>query len=242
MAAGVNLFEVVGVPHTHLPIAGGLLTAGVLTGLGLYVRTKLRRIDDHLLPEPRANILNMAVGLFAALRNMAHSIIGHGSDKFLPIIATIFLFILFSNLSGIVPGVTPATESLLTGLAVAAVVFVTYQYFGIREHGFGYLKHFTGGLPPKGFGVVMTIVLSAIACLLFVIEIVGHVFRPISLSFRLWGNINADHTLVGVFHGLIPLIIPIVFLAFGVFVSFIQAFVFSVLATVYYKLSVSHDH
>lgn len=237
-----TIFQSIGVPHDLNHVAGAALVAVVLTGVGLRIRSQLMNADAHLLPEPKVSLLNMSTNLVGGFRNLLHGMIGHGSDAFVSIIATTFLFILLSNLMGLIPGFLPPTDNINTNLAMALFMFVTYQFLGVKEHGIHYLKQFTGGLPPSGYPVVLTLVLTGIAGLMFVIELIGHAIRPLSLSLRLWGNINGDHTLVGVFLGITPLIVPVVFMILGVFVSFVQAFVFSLLSTVYIKLAVSHDH
>lgn len=146
------------------------------------------------------------------------------------------------NLMGLIPGFLPPSDNINTNLAMGLTVFVFYHYLGIREHGTHYVGQFTGGLPPKGFGTLITAFLALIGCVLFVIESIGHIIRPVSLSLRLWGNINGDHTLVGVFNGITPILVPVIFMVLGLFVCCVQAFVFSLLSTVYIKMAVSHDH
>ncbi|MBN8553837.1 MAG: F0F1 ATP synthase subunit A [Deltaproteobacteria bacterium] len=237
-----TVFQLIGVPH-HLNHIAGAVTAGViLTAIGLRVRSQLSNVDKHILPEPKMNFLNCCVALVGAFKNLIDSMIGHGAEKFIPIIATTFLFILFSNFLGLVPGFVPPTDNINTNFAMGLSIFLYYQYLGFKEHGIFYLKQFTGGLPPKGYSFGITAILSLVAALMFAIEVIGHLIRPLSLSLRLWGNINGDHTLVGVFNGIAPLFVPILFMVLGVFVCVVQAFVFSLLSTAYIKLAVSHDH
>jgi len=238
-----NLFHALGVPHEYNHVAGAIVVAGALTVIGLKVRASLSNLDDEkILPAPRVTLVNISSSIVELWRGLLDSIVGHGADKYVPIVGTTFLFILMSNLMGLIPGFLPPTENINTNAAMAIVIFILYQALGFKENGIGYLKQFTGGLPPAGYGLGLTIFLSLIACLLVVIEVVGHAIRPLSLSLRLWGNIFGDHTLVGAFFGIFPLFLPILFMALGVFVSLVQAFVFSLLSTVYIKLAVSHDH
>ena len=242
MAGGVSLFNSLGIGHELHHVAGAALTAGVVTVAGLAVHSRLKNTEANVLPEGRFTFVNALTSLVGYFRKLLHDIVGHHSDQYVPLVVSIFIFILLQNYSGLVPGIPPATENLNTNLAVAILVFVFYQFLGFKEHGFGYLKQFTGGLPPSGMAPVMTVVMSLIAMLVLVIELVGHLFRPVSMSLRLWGNINGDHILFGTVMQLIPIGLPIAVLALGMFVGLIQAFVFSLLTTVYIKLAVSHDH
>ncbi len=243
MAAGTfSVSHALGIPHEYDPIAGAALVAVVLTVVGIGVHTKLRKIDDHVLPEPKITLVNIAASIANMWRGMLESIIGHGGEKYLAFIASTFCFILLMNLMGLVPGFPHPTGNLSTNAAMAVTVFVVYNALGFKEHGIGYLKQLTGGVSPKGYGILLGALMTAIALLMIGIEIMGHAIRPVSLSLRLWGNMTGDHALVGVFSSIFPIGLPIVFMAMGVFVSVIQALVFTLLSTVYIKLAVSHDH
>ena len=104
-----------------------------------------------------------------------------------------------------------------------------YNYYGIKEHGFGYLRHFMG---PVLF----------LAPLMVIIEFISHLVRPVSLSLRLFMNMTGDHMVLGVFTNLTHIIIPVVFVGLGIFVSFLQAFIFTVLSAIYIALSEAHSH
>lgn len=242
MSAGISIFELLHVPEKYVPVVGAATAAVALTGLGLVVKAKAKQAEKNIVPAPGITVVNLATSIVSYFRNLLDSIVGHHSEKYVPVVGGIFIFILTSNLSGFIPGWHAPTSDINTNLGMALCVFVFYNFLAIKEHGFGYLKHFTGGLPPAGYGVALTIILSLIAALVFVIEVVGHAFRPLALSFRLWGNLNGDHILLGTVSGLIPLILPMAAMALGLFVSLIQALVFSLLTTVYIKLAVSHDH
>ena len=150
-----------------------------------------------------------------------------------PFIATLFLFIFFSNIIGLVPGFLPPTEYLTTTFALGILTFIYYNYKGCREVGtLNYLKHFAGPM-------------FLLAPLVFPIEILSNLIRPVSLALRLRGNMYGDHIVLSVFTELSPggLIIPIIFLFMGLLVSFIQAYVFTSLTMVYISLATAHhDH
>jgi F-type H+-transporting ATPase subunit a len=242
VAAGVTLFELLSIDSKMIPSVGAGVVAVALTGVGLVVKSKLKNPENHIVPDPKPGLVNFMMSIVAYFRGLLDTIIGHGSDRYLTIVCGTFLFILFSNYSGLLPGWLPPTESLYTNLAMAGFIFVFYNLLGLKEHGFHYFKQFTGGLPPSGYNIGLTLVLVGIAGLIIVIEVVGHVFRVASLSLRLFGNMYGDHTLLGTVSGLVPLIVPVGALALGMFVGLIQALVFSLLTTVYIKLAVSHDH
>lgn len=241
MSAGHTIYEGLG---SYKFVGAAAATAVVLTGVGIVVKVKAsaRLRNDDVLPDDGFSFLNLASQLVSAFRGLLSSMIGHGSDKYLHLILGTFLFILVNNLAGMFPGLLSPSQNLINNISMAIVIFVVYQFYGIKEHGFGYLKQFTGGLPPKNQNLVMTVILSGIAILIFGIELIGHAVRPVSLSLRLWGTITGDHALHDVMKGILPLFLPMIAMALGLLVSVVQAFVFSLLSTVYIKLAVSHDH
>ena len=197
----------------------------------------------------RQTLLEQAV---ASITWFSRNAIGEGGEKFAPLIGTVFSFILVSNLMGIVPVVLrkgheagayssllPApTSNLSITLAVALVVFGVVQWVGIKENGIGgYIKHFAGPVP-------------ALSPLIFPLEIIGAIAKPISLSIRLFGNVFGEETVIAVLIGLavtaLPKWLPIPFqvpmLMFGVFGSIVQAGVFTILTCAYISLSIGeHD-
>ena len=172
-------------------------------------------------------ILELAVEF---LNGQLEEIIGHGARKYLPMVATIGIFILLMNLCGQIPGFASPTSSINVTVGCALVVFLYYNYLGIRKQGLGaYLKHFAGPVP-------------LMAPLMVPIEIISHLARPFSLSVRLFANIFGEHQVVAVFFGLVPFIIPLPIMALGVFASFLQAFIFMVLTMIYIAGAVSEEH
>ena len=169
--------------------------------------------------------------LAESLYNLTESVIGHhDTPTYFPVIGTLFVFIFFSNLLGLIPGIIPPTENLNTTLGLGVFVFVYYNMAGVRANGLmAYFKHFLGPV-------------MWLAPLMLVIELASHIFRPLSLALRLRGNIMGDHVVLHVFSGLVPYLLPVVFYGLGVFVAFIQAFVFCLMTMVYISLSTAHDH
>ncbi len=140
-----------------------------------------------------------------------------------------FLVIFVSNLMSVIPGFLPPTDNVNTNLAMSLVVLSIYVFEGVRRTGLGFFKHMAG---PVWW----------LAPLIFAIEAAGvFLIRPASLTLRLFGNINGDHMVFGIMSDLVPVVIPSIFLALGIWVSFLQAFVFTLLSAIYLMLSVGHD-
>lgn len=216
----------------------------VVMGILVLVSVAATR-SVQMVPRGTQNFMEIVLEQFLTLLD---DVIGHEGRRFLPLIGTLGLFILVSNLLGLVPGMIAPTGNLNTTVACAVIVFLYYHYVGIRTQGFvKYLKHFTGPVP-------------ALAPLMFPIEIVSHFARALSLSLRLFGNMAAGHILLAIiflltgFDGLlgwaltgslggILMGIPggAVLIAFTIgfllplkiLVAFLQAFIFCMLSMLY---------
>ncbi len=164
-----------------------------------------------------------------SINAMLDGFIGPGARKYFPVLGGFAFFILSSNLITNVPGFQPPTGDLNTTVALAVMSFLFYNYLGIRAQGLGYAKQFIGD-PWWMFPLMIPI------------EVISHLSRPLSLSIRLFGNIFAEHTLAGVFFMLVPFGLPLVFAPLGVFVAFMQTFVFVMLSMVYIAGALEHGH
>jgi F-type H+-transporting ATPase subunit a len=143
---------------------------------------------------------------------------------------TFFLFILISNLIGIIPGFESPTQTIYVTAGCAVVSFCYYNLVGIRKNGlFGYLKHFLGPIP-------------AMAPLMIPIEIISHLARPLSLSIRLFANMYAGEQVTLVFLSLVPFVAPVMFMGLHVFVSVLQAYIFMLLSMMYVGGAVAEEH
>jgi len=220
----LNLIE-----HDHM--LGAVLVLLMLTAIGLVLRSKLSA-DSAVIPDSNISFSNFfqIIGL-DFLFDIFENIFGskEKAKKYFPLLAGSFFFILFLNLLGVVPGFLPPTGTLNTTLAFGILIFVLYNYYGFREHGISYLKQFAG---PVLF----------LAPLMIIIELISHLVRPISLSLRLFMNVTGDHMVLGVFTNLTHLIVPAIFVGLGIFVSFLQAFIFTVLSAIYIALAEAHTH
>ena len=215
----------------HLPAHSvtATLVAILVVGLALAARSGLASSSQPLIPDGRATARDLFEIITAFVNDMVEGMIGHHGRQFVPLLATMFTYILFANLIGLLPGFTPPTDNLGTTFGLGVVSFVAYNYFGLRAHGIAYLKHFVGPV-------------VWLAPLMIVVEVLSHVFRPVSLAIRLFGNMFADHLVLGIFTDLTKVLIPIAFYALGAFVCVVQAFVFTVLSLVYISQAVAHDH
>jgi F-type H+-transporting ATPase subunit a len=157
------------------------------------------------------------------------SIIGHGSERFTSYLTALFLFILISNLMGLVPGLESPTANSVVPLGFALVTFFYYHYHGIRSNGFAYYKQFVG---PVWW----------LSWLLLPIEIISHCARVLSLTVRLYANMFAGDLVTLAFFSLVPIGIPLIFLGLHLGVAVVQAYVFFLLAAIYLSLAVAHDH
>ena len=227
--------------HRFLPVAHAALTMVILLGLAFMARGALDKRPagrDGLIPSADLKPRNLFEILTEGLLNMIRGVIPHHAERYFPLIAGIFVYIFVNNLMGVIPGLAPPHADLSSNVGMALVVFVYYNYHGVKEQGLGpYLKHFLG---PVWY----------LAWMMVVIEIISHLVRPASLAIRLYGNISGDHLVLDIFLNALPetismvlgFVIPAIFIGLGVFVSFMQAFVFSLLAAVYVAFAVAHDH
>ena len=212
------------VPHF---VSYGILASVLLIAMALAVRGSLK-----LVPTGLQNFMEMVV---YAILDLVDENIGHkwGRQLF-PFIFTIFIYILLCNLMGLVPGFTASTANVNTNAAMAIPVFLATHFYGVRVHGVKYINHFLGPIRSPAAIVLMI--------LMFVIEVIGHLARPLTLTVRLFGNMIAKHILLFVLAILAPLLIPGLILALGLLVSVVQAFVFTLLSTLYLAGAVEEAH
>lgn len=228
MEHGFTWYSLIGLSHIPHWIIGSLIVFSILTILSIAFYIGLQRRGAYLIPERQGSLIHFFDLVVEKLLLLCESVMGEEGKKFFPLIGALFIYIFISNLIGLIPGFLPPTDNLNTNLACALTVFVFYNYQGFRTQGLRYLKHFMG---PVWW----------LAPIMVVIELVSHLVRPVSLSVRLFGNINGDHLVLGIFSGLIPIGVPIIFLFLGLFISLVQAFVFTLLSMVYISLATTHE-
>jgi F-type H+-transporting ATPase subunit a len=177
-------------------------------------------------------------GIYGFVNNLASETISHHPEKFVPYLMALGMFILSCNLIGLVPGLESPTAVPVVPLGCALLTWFYYHYQGIRANGpVGYLKHFIG--PQEGMPLAVRILLPV---LLFPIEVFSHAARVLSLTVRLFANMFAGDMVTLVFFSLVPLGIPILFEGLHIGVSFIQTYIFVLLACVYLGEAVAHEH
>jgi F-type H+-transporting ATPase subunit a len=218
-----------GLEHVPTHVAAAAVCTAFIILMSLVAYAVVGSPEKALQLDSKFSLKSFFEFVVEALSGFVESIIGHGSEKYVPLVGTMFLFLVINNFFGLLPGFTPSTDNMNTGFAVGMFVFVFYNIMGLKENGLGYIKHFFGPL-------------IYIAPLMFVIEIISHVVRPFSLGLRLSGNMTGDHTVLSIFLELVPVGVPMIFYILGMFVCFVQAFVFSLLSMVYISMATAHDH
>ncbi len=200
-----------------------------LAVVGFGARRALLAATDPVVPNEGLGLRNLMELLISLIITLSDGIIGKAGRKYVPLFASFFIFILFSNLSGLVPGFSPPTSNLNTTLGLGLTSFVAYNFIGFKENGIGYLKQFMG---PVLF----------LAPFFVILELVSHLVRPLSLGLRLFGNIFGDHLVIEIFTSLTKVGIPVAFYLLGTLVSVIQASVFTILSIIYVAMAMSHEH
>jgi F-type H+-transporting ATPase subunit a len=222
MAFGPSHFSLT---HVFVTI---LMVTFVIYG-ALAFKQGLAGKDGGIVPPRKMSLGNVFETMAEGLYGMVEGAMGaRNAPRFFPLVGTLWMFILFGNLIGLVPGFISPNDTLKTNFALAGIVFVTTHVYGIKEHGLAYFKHFLGPVP-------------ALAPLMLPIELVSHLARPLSLSLRLMGNMLADHKVIFSFFTLVPLLVPLPFYLLGMLVCLVQAIVFCTLTLVYLSMAVEHE-
>jgi len=215
---------------SHLPphVSNGIVVSIILLIIVILGYRRIKKTEDDIIPEAKLTAGTFVEVVVEALSGLVQNTMGPRGPEFMLIIGTLALFILFNNLSGLVPGFLPATDNVNTTFACSLTVFVLTHVYGVREHGIKYLKHFVG---PFWW----------LAILFVPIELIGHLARPLSLGLRLFGNITGDHLVTAIFFGLVPLLVPLPVMFLGLFVAFVQTFVFILLSMAYFSGAIAHE-
>ena len=229
-----------------------VLVIGAL--LAMILRTRLSVERPGGFQQAAEMLLTNPLGF--GIKDLVEENVAHGAQKYIPFIGAIAIFILLSNLLSVFPAFSSPTGIAIVPLACASLVFLYFNWQGIRHHGVGgYLMTFAGS--PKHFGDWL------LAFLLFPVEIISTSARLLSLTVRLWANIFASDLIYGIFLGLLlgpfewawtkspilglivgifPVLVPLAFVGLHIFVSVIQAYIFTVLPSIYVGLAVTDEH
>ena len=238
-------------PELPIPehVVMAFLVLVLVTLLALFLRSRLSVEKPGATQQVAELLLTNPMGF--GIKDLLEENIHHGASKLIPFVGSISVFVLFSNLLGVLPVFTSPTGQVSVPLACAILTFLYFNWQGIKHHGpVGYLKHFAGPVP-------------WLSPLIFPVEIISMTARIVSLTVRLWANIFASDLLYAIFVGLFtsatlaawarspvfgliiaifPVTIPIAFIGLHLFVSIIQAYIFTVLPSVYLGMATADEH
>jgi F-type H+-transporting ATPase subunit a len=238
-------------PNLPIPnfVAASLLVCLIAALFFLWLRPRIRADRPGATQQVMEMLLTNPMGV--GIRDLLDENIEHDGRKYLPMVGALSIFILFSNAISVVPGFQSPTGHPSVPLACAVLTFIYYNYVGFRALGpIGYAKTFAGPVP-------------WLAWLIFPVEVISHTARLLSLTVRLWANIFASELIYLIFLGLcmspreallarhpdaaialsiFPAVIPILFIFLHLFVAVVQAFVFTILPSLYIGMATSHEH
>jgi F-type H+-transporting ATPase subunit a len=228
--------------HTEWVFVSALFAAGILILAGVSVKRAVAGENAGVLPDEGVTIRNVIEVIIQALGDLGETTIGEDWRRYFPVVGTIFFFVLVSNVMSLVPGLLGATSDANVTFAWAIISFAVYNYVGIKQHKWKYIYQFMGPalktleLGGKHYHVRM------LAPFFLPLELVLHLARILTLGIRLLANMFADHKLVVIWLGLVPFVLPAVFMGLGLLVSFLQAFVFALLTMIYIGQALQEPH
>ena len=212
------------------PIMAAIFVAAVILVLAMMARARLSKLDEMVIPDDRLTLRTFMEIFLGYFYDLAKSMMGaERAKKYFPVIGASAIFVFFSNVMALVPGMPVATSSLNITLGCALVVFVLFNFYGLRVNGWNYIKHLAG---PAWY----------LAWLVLPIELISLCVRPITLAVRLMLNMSVDHLILGIFVSLLALVIPVPLMVLGCLIVLIQTLVFTLLTTIYISLATEHDH
>ncbi len=210
------------------PIAASLLVMVFVLLFAAHVRTRITG-ERALIPEDRLTLRTFTEAFMEYFYDLAKSVMGpERAKKYFPIVGGSALFVFFGNLMALVPGMPVATSNLNITFGSALVVFVLFNFYGLREQGLGYIKHLLG---PAWY----------LAWLILPVEIISLMVRPITLAVRLMLNMAVDHLVLSIFLGLVAVLVPLPVMILGVLVIVVQTLVFTLLTSIYIGLATEHE-
>lgn len=218
------------IPHKYSHVSYAIIVIVLLMIVAILGTRGLRKDPKkYFVPEDKLSFRTAGEMIVEGILNVVKENMGPRGPEFMMIIGTLALFIFVSNVIGLVPGFHSPTSNLNTTGACAITVFLLTHYYGFREHGIKYIKHFTGPI-------------IWLAPLMLPIELIGHFVRPVSLSIRLFGNIFGDHYVYAIVFGMAPFLIPLPMMVLGLFVAIVQTFVFILLSMAYFAGAIEEEH
>ena len=214
-------------------IFAAVMVVIILGIISLFASRRLKNLEQAIIPSPHITIVNLLEVLMSVVMSLMKDIIGKDYKRYVPMVGTLALFILCSNLLGLVPGFVPPTDNLNTTIGCGLVVFFYFNFHGLRVHGLHHITHLANPL-----GAWLGWFLSP---LLFPVELIGLCVRPLSLGIRLAGNMIGDHKVVLAFAGVLPFLLPLPFYLLSLLVCVIQTIVFCLLTCVYISLHTQEE-
>lgn len=215
--------------HSFEPLAASLLVALVVIVLSAIVRARLADADKAIIPDDKLTLRTFAEAFLGYFYDLSKSVMdAERAKRYFPLIATSATFVFFCNVFALIPGMPVATSNLNITLGCGLVVFVLFNTYGLLTNGVGYLKHLAG---PKWW----------LAPLVLPIEVISLCVRPVTLGVRLMINMAVDHLILGLFAGLIAVLVPIPLMLLGCLVVVVQTMVFTLLTCVYIGLATEHE-
>ncbi len=212
------------------PLIWSVLVMIAVLVMAFVTRSQITNLDKAVVPENKLSVRTLVEIIVEGFYNLMKEMMGaKRAKRYLPMIGTCGLFIFFSNIISLVPGLSAPTSSLNVTFGCALFVFLMYNYYGFKESGIGYLKHFAG---PVWW----------LAPLIFPIEIMSNLIRPVTLAIRLMLNMAVDHLVLGLIVAMVPLLVPIPLMMLGTLVAIVQTLVFCLLAAIYVSMATEHDH
>jgi len=212
------------------PIVAAVFVAAIVLILATLARFRLTRLDEMVIPDDRLTLRTFMEIFLGYFYDLAKSMMGtERAKKYFPVIGASAIFVFFSNVMALLPGMPVATSNLNITLGCALVVFVLFNFYGLKVNGWSYIKHLAG---PAWY----------LAWLVLPIELISLCVRPITLSVRLMLNMSVDHLILGIFVSLLALVIPVPLMVLGCLIVLIQTLVFTLLTTIYISLATEHEH
>jgi F-type H+-transporting ATPase subunit a len=207
------------------PIFTSIFVIALVIFLAASVRSEFRRLDESVVPDETLTTRTFLEAFFGYFYTMAKDVMGpKNAKRYFPLIGGAAAFIFFSNCLALIPGFTPPTSNLNVTLGCALLVFISFNYYGLKENGWGYLAHLAG---PKWY----------LAPLIFPIEVISTCIRPVTLSIRLMINMAVDHLVGAIFLGMFALLLPVPLMFLAIIVILVQTLVFCLLTSIYIGLA-----
>ena len=226
----LNFLEFISQGKIPEVLVGTWIVMGILILFGFAARMAIKRATDPVIPDEGGSLRAIGEVITEFIDSSVHGVIeDHHYRTLVPFFGSLFMFIVVANFFGLIPGMEPPTSDSDLTFALGAICFAFYIVQGFRSNGVWYLRSFLG---PVLF----------LAPLMLPIELADNLFRPFSLGVRLYANMFADHTVLGIFTGLTYVILPLAFYALGAIVCIVQALIFMILSLSYVRLAASHEH